>query len=535
MEKNKKIYDVNDESLANIPSEKFTLSQTDKKISDVKFDDKPIGYFKDAWMRFKKNKASIAGAIIIICIALYSLLTPLLTRNFDSTFMDTYYAKKAPRNLLLRNIGIADGTTTRDFQAKAYVLAISTGVAAEDYEGNGNVTLQEGMDSYYQPIRKLNNISLKIAGGAKVNVYNANIDNYLETGFIYKSIQQSEYAKIREWEEETGLHVLYPLIENNEYTMDNTNANYWYKTDSKGNPVTTTSGKAKKIDLTELDMSLVLEDNYMRDNSGNPVYYVYSGGGTTETAEYKVRILYYNYYRYQNGFEPEYLFGTDSQGYDLSLRMAEGVRLSLFVAICVSLINLVIGGIYGAIEGYYGGLTDLIMERITDILANVPFIIVATLFQLHLASKVGPVVCLLFAYILTGWIGIAGLVRTQFYRFKNQEYVMSARTLGASDFRIITKHIYPNAIGTMITSCALIIPGVIGTESMLSYLGIVKLGGKNGTSLGTLLSDASGIWTNYPHLMIFPALVISLLMISFNLFGNGLRDAFNPSLRGTNE
>jgi len=112
---------------------------------------------------------------------------------------------------------------------------------------------------------------------------------------------------------------------------------------------------------------------------------------------------------------------------------------------------------------------------------------------------------------------------------------MSARTLGASDFRIITKHIYPNAIGTMITSCALIIPGVIGTESMLSYLGIVKLGGSSGTSLGTLLSDASGIWTNYPHLMLFPALVLSLMMISFNLFGNGLRDAFNPSLRGTDE
>ena len=112
---------------------------------------------------------------------------------------------------------------------------------------------------------------------------------------------------------------------------------------------------------------------------------------------------------------------------------------------------------------------------------------------------------------------------------------MAARTLGARDSRIIWKHIFPNSLGTIITSCVLVIPGVIFSESMLSFLGIVKLGTEKTTSLGTLLSDASSIWTNYPHLMIFPALVISLLEICFNLFGNGLRDAFNPSLRGVEE
>jgi oligopeptide transport system permease protein len=112
---------------------------------------------------------------------------------------------------------------------------------------------------------------------------------------------------------------------------------------------------------------------------------------------------------------------------------------------------------------------------------------------------------------------------------------MAARTLGAKDSRLIWKHIFPNSLGTIITSSALVIPSVIFQESMLSYLGIVKLGSAGTTSLGTLLSDASSIWTNYPHLMICPAVVISLLMISFNLFGNGLRDAFNPSLRGVEE
>ena len=112
---------------------------------------------------------------------------------------------------------------------------------------------------------------------------------------------------------------------------------------------------------------------------------------------------------------------------------------------------------------------------------------------------------------------------------------MAARTLGARDSRIIWKHIFPNTLGTIITSSALAIPSTIMSESMLSYLGIVQLGGASGTSLGTLLADAESRWVNFPHLMLYPALVISLLMISFNLFGNGLRDAFNPALRGVED
>jgi oligopeptide transport system permease protein len=301
----------------------------------------------------------------------------------------------------------------------------------------------------------------------------------------------------------------------------------------KGNPVSVDeNGETTVIHYSE---DMVLEDNYKRDADGNPIYYEYTGGGTTETAQYKVRVLYYNYYLYQNGFEPEYLFGTDSQGYDLSLRMAGGIRLSLLVAVCVSAINLTLGAIYGALEGYYGGALDIILERVAEILGGVPFIVVATLFQIHLSAKVGAVPSLLFAFVLTGWLGTAGRTRTQFYRFKTQEYVIAARTLGARDARIIWKHIFPNSLGTIITASALVIPGVINSESMLSYLGIVKLGSTNTTSLGTLLSDANGIWTNYPHLMIFPAAVISLLLICFNLFGNGLRDAFNPSLRGVED
>lgn len=543
----------------NIPKEKFAFVQTGERLTDKKFVDKPVGYFRDALRRFCRNRASIVAAVIIVAIFLFAFLTPLLTTGQDATLMDVNYKQKGPRNKFLSQYGIATGTISTTDNPKNvirnYAIGIGTAIeiGATDWEGNTiSIADSRGMD--LQPVVSASDPVTKNDdewGLEKTTTYQVTYDDYLTVGFMYMDIEQSEFARIREWEEQNGIHVLYPMVAKNEYNplgdadAYNNNmgaANYWYKASfSSSNKqkyipmVTNAKGNLRKIDLTEKLDDLVLEDNYLRDEDGNLRYWIYSGGGTHDTAQYKVRILYYNYYQYKNGFEPQYLLGTDVQGYDLALRMAYGVRLSLLIAVIVSVINFLIGAVYGAIEGYYGGATDIIMERISDILAGMPFIVLATLFQMHLKDRVGAVGSLLFAYVLTGWISTASRVRTQFYRFKNQEYVMAARTLGARDRRIIMKHIFPNSLGTLITSSALVIPSVIFTESMLSYLGIIKLGGANITSLGTLLSDASDKWMSYPHLMIFPALVISLLMISFNLFGNGLRDAFNPSLRGVED
>lgn len=517
-----------------IPKEKFQFVNTGDHISDVKFDDKPIGYLRDAWNRFCRNKASVVAAIIILCIVLYAFIVPMVS-NMSPTFMDTYYAKKAPRVTFFRQFGLLDGGVKRDMTEQGMIKEAGIGVAAADVDGTGKVTMAEGLANEYQPVMSQGKetITLDAAKKEKLVFSGCNVDAYLDVGFIYRSLKQSEYDAILAWQEETGLQVFYPLIEDNEYNPDSADANNWYKANNKYVPVSVdANGKVKKLSYSE---DLVLEDNYKRDADGNPIYYQHTGGGGFDNAQYRVRVLYYNYYRYLNGFEPNYILGTDSQGYDMAQRLAGGIKLSLLVAISVSLINFVIGAMYGAVEGYYGGTLDIVLERISDILNGVPFIVVATLFQIHLSAKVGAVPSLLFAFVLTGWLGTAYRVRTQFYRFKNQEYVMAARTLGARDARIIWKHIFPNTLGTIITSCALVIPGVVFQESMLSYLGIVKLGSASATSLGTLLSDASSIWTNYPHLMIVPAVVISLLMISFNLFGNGLRDAFNPSLRGVEE
>lgn len=497
--------------------------------------EKPVGYLKDAWRRFRRNRGSITAAVIILAIMLFALLAPVFTRNFQADFMDVNYAKKPPRNLFLRDtFGLADGGTDREFSEKGLLLALAVGVGAEDADGSGGVTLAQGMASDYQPVRKItssHSVS-EIRGQQPRTYYRGRIDNYLEVGFQYRSIGREEYEQIAAWQAQTGLQVLYPLIASNEYNLDPSNANNWYKT-VKGVPVRVgADGRAEQLEISD---TLVLEDNYKRDGAGKPVYYEYTGGGTAETAHYRVRVLYYNYYRWRNGFEPEHLLGTDSQGYDLALRMAGGLRLSLLLAVCVSLINLTLGAVYGAVEGYYGGAADIVLERIAEVLGGVPFVVAATLFQMHLAGTVGAFPSLLFAFVLTGWIGTAARVRSQFYRFKGQEYVTAARTLGASDGRIIWKHIFPNAIGTIITASVLVIPGTINTESTLSYLGIVKLSTPAYTSLGNLLADAAGIWTNYPHLLLYPAAVLSLLLICFNLFGNGLRDAFNPSLRGVED
>lgn len=228
------------------------------------------------------------------------------------------------------------------------------------------------------------------------------------------------------------------------------------------------------------------------------------------------------------------MFGTTSFGKDIFTCLSSGARFSFLFAIAVATVNLVIGAIWGSIAGYFGGRIDLFMERFTDILGSVPTVIVITLLKLHMGTS-SQMVVLFISFFMTGWIGMASTTRMQFYRFKNQEYVLVARTLGASDKRIMFKHIFPNAIGTLVTSCALVIPSMIYSETNLSYLGIINLESGNITSVGTMIAAGQRDMVLAPFVAIFPSLFLALMMLSFNLFGNGLRDAFNPSLRGSED
>ena len=228
------------------------------------------------------------------------------------------------------------------------------------------------------------------------------------------------------------------------------------------------------------------------------------------------------------GFDsmPKYIMGTDRSGRDMFKYVFEGLRTSLLIGIIVFVICFFFGLAWGAISGYFGGTVDLVMERIAEIIGRMPGMVVLTLVILHLGSNFRTFI---IALCMTGWLGVAETTRTQFYRFRGREYVLASRTLGASDARLIARHILPNGLGTIITGSVLMIPLTIFSEANIAYL---NLGLKNMSSLGVILSDNQGELFANPYLLIFPAVIIALTMISFNLFGNGLRDAVNPSLKG---
>jgi len=220
-------------------------------------------------------------------------------------------------------------------------------------------------------------------------------------------------------------------------------------------------------------------------------------------------------------------FGTDKLGRDLWVRTWYGTRISMVIGIAGAAIELVIGVIYGAISGYFGGLVDDIMMRIVEILNSIPYLIIVLLIVLIFGNKgIAP---LIIAMSITGWVGMARLVRGQVLAIKEQEYVLAAKALGSKPWAIITKHLLPNTVGVMIVDVTFAVPGYIFAESFLSYIG---LGVQSpNTSLGSLCASANTNLMFYPYQLFWPSLIISLIMLTFNLFGDGLNDALDPKQR----
>ena len=237
-----------------------------------------------------------------------------------------------------------------------------------------------------------------------------------------------------------------------------------------------------------------------------------------------------------------HVMGTDPLGRDYFIRVIIGTRVSLIVGFFASLIVLVIGLIYGSISGFLGGKTDLVMMRIVDIIYSLPDTLMIILLSFVLKETIGKqiqgtilakigtgMISMFIVFGLLYWVSMSRLIRGQILSIKENEYVLAANSMGASKARTIRKHILPNCISVIIISTALQIPSAIFTESFLSFLGLgvaVPM-----PSLGSLASEARQGMQAYPYQLIFPAVIISLIVLALNLIGDGLRDAFDPKLR----
>jgi ABC-type dipeptide/oligopeptide/nickel transport system permease subunit len=635
--------------LDHIDSSKFEFVQVDKKIYDKKFETKPIGYFKDAMIRFGKNKTNVFATVILFLIIGMSIFVPVLsTKNSDA--LEERLAFLPPRVPILENWGILDGTIKRVDQVvdlttidpetgvgrpsgvpieyivmetlKNYTVpcsireaACTGGQAVLRLDASSNrVSVVSGsflqFSKPFESILKINifefverdpeedvtvlNVyitstfggeyeligTFDTAGIHEIDVFELYPAAFFITTKIKLELQSTNSRNIVAIEsvEVYNNNQATPVFSNSgfplaQYTIDSTDGGAGRYVRQNGTILMSSYryraydaafGPRTNIAFPESRYLAILAQYpdvcVQSPDPENPLGWTFEEGCPIIKVNQKnsgIRVgneWFYSYnlvYSYglmeypelmEGGQIPYFFFGTSAAGKDLFKLIWIAMRTSLLVGVIVSFINISFGIIYGAISGYYGGTVDLLMERFTEIVGRIPWLVTLSIAVALLSGVQGAgIYVLIIVLVISGWIGIAGITRTQFYRYKGREYVLASRTLGASDGRLIFRHILPNAIGTIITASILSIPYVIFSESTISYLGFGIGHGTNfnifgvsfsGVSLGVLLADGRDKLLNYPYLTIFPAVLISILMITFNMFGNALRDAFNPALRG---
>ena len=489
---------TNDMNMERIPAEKFEFVQLNEKLHDKKLETKPIGFFQDAMIRFSQNKGSVVCGIILLILILFAIFGPIIS-NYEITEKDGYYSYALPKMSAKFDLGFWNGCTKKQYNQATYDYVNAIGAIKKEY-GTERV----------------------VVANREQTVYNVLVDSYARRGYIDVLLNADELAKAQEYEKETGIRLFYPLVDYSQVNCPAYKAdpNAWFLTDQKG--------IAQKDDNGDF-INIFLKDDASPYGDGYKYFKSMQG-----ESQYGARVLYADWYYYKNGKAACFWFGADEFGYDIFTRLAAGARLSFLVSMSAAVVELIIGIIIGACEGYYGGTFDLLVERFKEIFGTIPQLVAITLFQIYFARKGGSLLVFWLTLIIWGWLGTSSTVRAQFYRFKGMEYVMAARTLGAKDRRLIFRHILPNASGFIITASVLVIPGIIGAESTYSFLGVINLNSRTMTSVGALLANGQATLTTYPHCVFFPSLFLGILLICFNIFGNGLRDAFNPTLRGAN-
>ena len=224
----------------------------------------------------------------------------------------------------------------------------------------------------------------------------------------------------------------------------------------------------------------------------------------------------------------EHWLGTDATGRDLWVRIWMGARVSLSIGFVAAIINACVGAVIRGLCGFYGGKLDMIVMRLVDLLYGIPSLIITILIVMVLGKGIAP---LIIAMCVVGWIGTCRFVRGEVYRIKEQDFVLAAKVLGIPDFKIIIKHIIPNILGMLVTNLCMAIPGAIFQEAFLSYIGLGIT--PPNCSWGVICKEGIQYLRYYPHQVFIPAFFVCTTMLALNLLGNGLRDAVDPKLRGT--
>lgn len=250
---------------------------------------------------------------------------------------------------------------------------------------------------------------------------------------------------------------------------------------------------------------------------------IFDGSETMHTSTGKQVV---NKYEEKGLTDTYYWFGSDVLGRDIFTRTWEGTRISLYIALIAVFIDMIFGLSYGLISGYFGGTVDTVMQRFAEIINGIPSLVIVTL--LIIVLKPG-LMTITFALMITGWIGMSRIARAQMLKLKEQEFVLASRTLGAKDFVLIFKEILPNIIGQLITNTMFSIPNAIFTEAFLAFVGLGVP--QPMASLGSLISDSFKSFTTHPYMIVFPVIVLAVLMLSFNMLADGLRDAFDPKMK----
>ncbi len=246
--------------------------------------------------------------------------------------------------------------------------------------------------------------------------------------------------------------------------------------------------------------------------------------GVEGVGQAKVKATY-RVYEAKDMQDTYFWLGTDNLGRDQWTRLWEGTQISLLIAVVAALIDLVIGVAYGGISAYYGGRLDNVMQRIIEILVGIPNLVIILLMVVILKPGI---LSIIIALTITGWIGMARLVRGEVLKLKGQEFVLAARTLGTANWKIILRHLMPNISGIIIINTMFTIPSAIFFEAFLSFIGLGLA--PPAASLGTLINSGFDALRSYPYLLLYPAIIISVIMIAFNLLADGLRDAFDPKM-----